>query len=175
MLKRVVVAEAYNFLDKFSQYNQLSIAPKDQHKTTFAIEQGNFAYRVMPFGLTNAPSTFQRLMFHIFKDFLRNFLEVYVDYLCVHSQKRMDQLSQLKAIFKKCQLYQLYLTTRKCVFLIRQGKILHHIVSKNGICIDKEKIQVIMNMPRPKNAKEVQAFMGHCGDTNKDLSFNMPP
>ena len=47
--------------------------------------------------------------------------------------------------------------------MVRQGKILGHIVSKNGISTDEEKIQAIVNMPRPKNAKEVQAFMGHCG------------
>ena len=45
--------------------------------------------------------------------------------------------------------------------MVRQGKILGHIV--NNICTNEEKIQVIVNMPRPKNAKEVQAFMGHYG------------
>ena len=47
--------------------------------------------------------------------------------------------------------------------MVRQGKILGHIVSNNRICTDEEKIQVIVNMPRPKSSKEVQAFMGHCG------------
>ena len=47
--------------------------------------------------------------------------------------------------------------------MVRQGKILGHTVSKNGICTNEEKIQVIVNMPRPKNAKEVQEFMGHWG------------
>ena len=101
-------------------------------------------------------------MCHIFKDFLKSFLEVYVDNLCVHSQQRMDHLSQLKAIFEKCQLYQLCLIPKKSVFMVRQGKFLGHIVSKNGICTNEEKIKVIVNMPRPKNAREVQAFMGHC-------------
>ena len=70
VLERVAGAETYSFLDGFSGYNQLSIAPKDQHKMDFATKRGTFAYRLMPFGLTNAPSTFQRLMCHIFKDFL---------------------------------------------------------------------------------------------------------
>ena len=47
--------------------------------------------------------------------------------------------------------------------MVRRGKILGHIVSKNGICTDAKKIKIIVNMPRPKNAREVQAFMGHCG------------
>ena len=85
VLERVAGAEAYSFLDGFSGYNQLSIALEDQHKTAFATKRGTFAYKVMPFGLTNTPLTFQRLMCHIFKEFLRSFLEVYVDDLCVHS------------------------------------------------------------------------------------------
>ena len=44
-----------------------------------------------------------------------------------------------------------------------KAKILGHIVSKNGISIDFEKIKVIIELPRPKNAKQVQGFMGHCG------------
>ena len=47
--------------------------------------------------------------------------------------------------------------------MVRQGKILGHIVSKNGISTDEEKINIIVQMPRPNNAKEVQGFMGHCG------------
>ena len=105
VLVRVAGAKAYSFLDGFSGYNQLSIALEDQHKTAFATRQCTFAYKVMPFGLTNAPSTFQRLMCHIFKEFLRSFLDVYVDDLCVHSRQRMDHLTQLRSIFEKCQLY----------------------------------------------------------------------
>ena len=47
--------------------------------------------------------------------------------------------------------------------MVGQGKILGHIVSKNGIFIDLDKIQVIPQLPRPTNAKEVQGFIGYCG------------
>ena len=136
--------EAYNFLDGFSKYNQVSIDPKDQHKMAFVSKWGIFAYKVMPFGLTNAPTTFQILMCHICREFLRQFLEVYVDDLCVYSRKRADHFDQLKLIFEKCHLYRLCLNPDKCVFMVWQGKILGHIVSKNGIFIDKDKIKVIL-------------------------------
>ena len=129
----------------------------------FATKWGTFAFRQMPLGLTNAPATFQRLMCHIFREFLRSFLEVYVDDLCVHSKQRDDHRPQLKLIFERCRLYRLCLNPEKCVFMVRQGKILGHIVSKNGISTDEEKISVIVQIPRPVNAKEVQGFMGHCG------------
>ena len=141
----------------------MSIDPKDQHKTAFATEWGIFAYRVMPFGLTNAPATFQRLMCHAFKEYLRDFLEIFMDDLCIHSSDRMEHIEHLKKIFEKCQVYSICLNPEKCKFMVRQGKILGHIVSKNGISTDMDKVKVIVELPRPINAKVVQCFMGHCG------------
>jgi hypothetical protein len=45
----------FSFLDGFSGYNQIQIAPEDQEKTTFTCPWGTFSYRVFPFGLCNAP------------------------------------------------------------------------------------------------------------------------
>ena len=47
--------------------------------------------------------------------------------------------------------------------MVRQGRILGHIVSANGIATDQEKIKVILELPRPMHYKGVQFFMGHCG------------
>ena len=85
VLERVAGKSAYSFLDGFSGYNQVSIKEEDQHKTAFATKWGIYAYRVMPFGLTNAPATFQRLMTHAFKEYLRIFLEIFMDDLCIHT------------------------------------------------------------------------------------------
>ena len=136
---------------------------EDQHKTAFATEWGIFAYKVMPFGLTNAPATFQRLMSHAFKEYLRIFLEIFMDDLCVHSLVRTEHIEHLKLVFEKCRVYKICLNPDKCKFMVRQGKILGHIVSQNGISTDAEKISVIVDLPRPINAKGVQIFMGHCG------------
>ena len=129
----------------------------------FATEWGIYAYRVMPFGLTNALANFQRLMSHAFKEYLRVFLEVFMDNLCVYSLLRQEPIQHLTKVFDQCRVYRICLNPDKCVFMVRQGKILGHIVSKNGISTDQDKIQVILQLPRPTNAKDVQVFMGHCG------------
>ena len=56
-----------SFLDAFSRYHQIPMAPDDEEKTSFITPHGLCCYRVMPFGLKNARATYQRLMTKIFK------------------------------------------------------------------------------------------------------------
>ncbi|KAL5541528.1 hypothetical protein UlMin_009238 [Ulmus minor] len=79
MLDRLAGKHYYCFLDGYSGYNQIVIAPNDQHKTTFTCPYGTFAFRRMPFGLCNAPATFQRCMMAIFTDMVEQFVEVFMD------------------------------------------------------------------------------------------------
>ncbi|GJU03836.1 ribonuclease H-like domain-containing protein [Tanacetum coccineum] len=79
MLERLCGNEYYCFLDGFSGFFQILIAPEDQEKTTFTCPYGTFAYRRMPFGLCNAPATFQRCMTAIFHDMVEDFMEVFMD------------------------------------------------------------------------------------------------
>ncbi|KAM2325841.1 hypothetical protein ACFX1X_025140 [Malus domestica] len=79
MLERLADHSFYCFLDGYSSYNQIVIAPDDQEKTTFTCPFGTFAYRRMPFGLCNAPATFQRCMVSIFSEFVEMIIEVFMD------------------------------------------------------------------------------------------------
>ena len=59
--------ELLSIMDAFSGYNQISMDPNDQEKTSFVTRQGTYCYRVMPFGLKNSGATYKRLvnkMFH---------------------------------------------------------------------------------------------------------------
>ena len=140
ILERVAGHEMYSFLDGFSGYNQVQIHQDDQHKTTFATEWGTYAYRVMPFGLTNAPSTFQRLMCHAFKDFLRKFLEIFMDDLCVYSTKG-EHIDCLRQVLARCRAYGISLNPLKCQFMVTHGVVLGHVVSRRGIATHDDKVK----------------------------------
>ena len=79
MLDRLARHEYYYFLDGYSGYNQIAIAPKDQEKTTFTCPYGTFAFKRMPFGLCNAPGKFQRCMMAIFSNMVEKTIEVFME------------------------------------------------------------------------------------------------
>ena len=60
----------FSFMDGFSGYNQIRMAPKDAEKTTFRTPMSNFYYTVLPFGLKNAGATYQQAMTAIFHDMM---------------------------------------------------------------------------------------------------------
>ena len=71
--------EMLSFLDAFSGYHQIPMAPEDEEKTSFITPHGLYCYRVMPFGLKNVGATYQRLMTKIFKSLIGDIVEVYID------------------------------------------------------------------------------------------------
>ncbi|GJX68887.1 reverse transcriptase domain-containing protein, partial [Tanacetum coccineum] len=157
MLERLAGNEYYCFLDGFSGYFQIPIDPHDQEKTTFTCPYGTFAYRRMPFGLCNAPGTFQRCMMAIFHDMIEKMMEVFMDDFSVFGNSFGNCLSRLDKMLKRCEDTNLCLNWEKSHFMVKEGIVLGHKISKNGIEVDKSKIDVI----HPTTVKGVWSFLGH--------------
>jgi hypothetical protein len=79
IVDEVMGKELYSFMDGYSRYNKVSIAPEDWHMTTFACPWGTFVYVVMPFGLCNASTTFQRVMTYVLSKLLHKSMVVFID------------------------------------------------------------------------------------------------
>ncbi|KAH9734758.1 hypothetical protein KPL71_017490 [Citrus sinensis] len=163
MLERLSGHSHYCFLDGYSGYNQIVIAPEDQEKTTFTCPFGTFAYRRMPFGLCNAPATFQRCMMSIFSDYVENIIEVFMDDFTVYGDSFDKCLDNLTLVLKRCIDTNLVLNWEKCHFMVNQGIVLGHVISEKGIEVDKSKIDLIRSLPPPTSVREVRSFLGHAG------------
>ncbi|XP_019257981.1 PREDICTED: uncharacterized protein LOC109236237, partial [Nicotiana attenuata] len=173
MLDRLAGRAFYCFLDGYSGYNQILIAPEDQEKTTFTCPYGTFAFSRMPFGLCNAPATFQRCMMAIFTDMVEDILEVFMDDFSVVGDSFDECLKNLDRVLARCEDTNLVLNWEKCHFMVEEGIVLGHKISKNGIEVDKSKIEVISRLPPPTSVKGVRSFLGHAGFYRrfiKDLS-----
>ena len=114
----------------------------------------------MPFGLIKVGETFQRAMDVAFKDYIDKFMVVYQDDLTAYSKKVEDHCKHLEKIFLKAFEYGVSLNPRKCIFGVTEGKLLGHIVSKEGVKIDPKSVAAIDKVQKPKNVKGIQSFFG---------------
>nr|GEW35405.1 reverse transcriptase domain-containing protein [Tanacetum cinerariifolium] len=127
--------------------------PQDQEKTTFTCPYGTFSYRRMPFGLSNAPGTFQRCLMAIFYDMIEKTMEVFMDDFLVFSDSFSSCLSHLDEMLQRCEDTKLVLNWEKCHFMVKEGIVLSHKISKSGIEVDRAKVNVIAKLPHPTSFK----------------------
>nr|GEY92295.1 reverse transcriptase domain-containing protein [Tanacetum cinerariifolium] len=171
MLERLAGNQYYCFLDGFSGYFQIPIDPKDQEKTTFTCLYETFAYRHMPFGLCNAPDTFQRCMMAIFHDMIKKTMEVFMDDFSVFGDSFQSCLSRLERMLKRCEDTNLCLNWEKSHFMVKEGIVLGHKISRQGIEVDKAKVDVITKLPHPITVKGIRSFLGHAGFYRRDFAI----
>ena len=147
MLERFAGHEYYYFLDRYSRYNQIPIATKDQEKITFTCPFGTFTYRHMPFGLCSAPTIFQHCMLSFFSDMVEHFLEIFMDDFSIYGDSFDQCLHHLELVLQRCKEKNLTLNWEKCHFMVRRGIILGHEISRRGIEVDKAKIKWSQSFP----------------------------
>lgn len=73
-------------MDTNNSYNQICMDKSDMEKTSFVVDKGIYYYNVMPFGLKNVGASYQRLVSRVFKEKIRNTMEVYVDDMVVKNR-----------------------------------------------------------------------------------------
>ncbi|GJU58838.1 reverse transcriptase domain-containing protein [Tanacetum coccineum] len=107
--------------------------------------------------------TFQRCMLAIFHDMVEKMMEVFMDDFSVFGNSFKNCLSRLDKMLQRCKVTNLCLNWEKNHFMVKEGIVLGHKISKNGIEVDKAKIDVIAKLPHLTNLKGVRSFLGHAG------------
>ena len=163
MLERLAGHPHFCFLDGYSGYNQIAIAPEDQEKTTFTCPFGTFAFRRMSFGLCNAPGTFQRCMMSIFSDLAKDHMEIFMDDFTVYGSSFEQCLHNLGTVLKRCKDKNLALNWEKCDFMVTEGIVLGHMISAARLEVNQAKVSIIRNLITPTTVKRIRSFLGHAG------------
>lgn len=103
---------------------------------------------------------------------------IYLDDINIYSKHAADHFDHLSQVLIKCREYGVSLIPKKCVFSTDQGKLLGHIVSRDGLMIDLERVEEILSLPLPSHKKGLQSFLGRINFVSRvipDLASMLKP
>ncbi|XP_065039398.1 uncharacterized protein LOC135673926 [Musa acuminata AAA Group] len=113
-----------SFMDAYSGYNQIRMAPEDREHTAFLTGQGVYFYKVMSFGLKNAGATYQSTVNKMFAHQIGRNMKVYVDDMIVKSREAGTHLADLAEAFATLRKFGMRLNPTKCAFGVTSWKFL---------------------------------------------------
>nr|GEX01413.1 reverse transcriptase domain-containing protein [Tanacetum cinerariifolium] len=111
-----------------------------------------------------------RCMMAIFHDMIKKTMEVFMDDFSVFGNSFQTRLSYLERMLKRCEDTNLCLNWEKSHFMAKEGIVLGHKIFKEGIEVDKAKVDVIAKLPHPTTVKGIRSFLGHTGFYRRKLT-----
>jgi hypothetical protein len=163
LLDELSGTQFFTKFDLHSGYHQIRMKEADIPKMTFRTHEGHYEFLVMPFVLCNAPSTFQSLMNHVFRPFIRHFVLVFFDDILIYSKTWTDHLTHVDQVLHLLSQHQLFLKQSKCAFGASEVEYLGHLVGKDGIRVDPKNIEAMQYWLHPKTLKILRGFLGLTG------------
>ncbi|CAL2256384.1 unnamed protein product [Prunus armeniaca] len=165
-------AKVFPKIDLRSGYHQLRIREEDVPKTAFRTRYGHYEFLVMPFGLTNAPTAFMDLMNRVFRRYLDRFVIVFIDDILVYSKSQKAHMKHLEIVLKTLRRRQLYAKLSKCQFWLDRVSFLGHVISAEGIYVDPQKIEAVVNCPQPTSVTEFE-WSDECEESFNELKTRL--
>lgn len=159
-LAQLSQAKYFTKLDVVAAFNRIRIKAGQEWMTAFNTRYGLFESLVMPFGLSNAPATFQAYINETLRPFLDIFCTAYIDDVLVYSNDLATHKLHVQSVLQALQDAGLQLDVKKCEFDQTEVKYLGMIISTEGVRMDPDKVDAIVNWEAPINVKDVQAFLG---------------
>ena len=146
--------------DISNAYELIRVEPEDVWKTAFATISGTFASNVMQQGDCNAPSTFQRFITHLLRDFVGKFVYAYLDDIFIFSDTVEEHQEHIRLVVDRLRESRMVLNPKKCDFFSEKMDCLGHIIDDQGIHADTSKMEQIQNWRAPRSYHDVQRFLG---------------
>ncbi|KAK2705876.1 hypothetical protein QYM36_016028 [Artemia franciscana] len=166
----------FSRLDARSGYWILPLSTRSSYYTTFSTIYGRYRWKRYPFGLVSAQDEFQRKMEEAFEGL--EGIRILVDDILVYGKNRKEHIQRLSAVLRRAREKGIRFNSEKCEFSKDKVKYFGHIISRDGIKPDPEKIRAIQDMPSPQSKEELQTLLGMLNFLSKyipDLSSKNKP
>ncbi len=160
MLEMFQGAKVFSRIDLRSGYYQIRITKGDEEKIACRTRYGSYEFLVMPFGLTNALATFCTFMNDIFREWLDDFVVVYIDDILIYSGSLEEHAEHLRKVFQRVRENNLYAKLKKCEFGVMEVDFLGHRITQEGLKMDDHKVKAIVDWEPPKSVSALRSFLG---------------
>ena len=160
--------EQFTKLDFSEAYLQLELDEESQQFMVINTHKGLFKYTRLPFGIAAAPAVFQQTMDIVLQGLPG--VVCYLDDIIITGKDKQEHLNNLEQVLSRVQEYGFRVRKEKCFFMQDSVEYLGHIVSKNGIQMSPKKVEAIVEMPQPKDQKDLRAFLGMVNHYGKFMS-----
>ena len=169
MLRRTASHKYRSTLDLKSAYEQIRVIPEHVPRTTVTTPDGNMVSHVVQQGDCNAPATYQALMNHLFSPYVGRFMDIYLDDIVIYSNTLKEHREHVKIVLDILEREKLYLSGSKIHFLQQNLKLLGRIIDDNGIRMDSDKVDSVLNWKVPTNRDLLRGFIGSVGYLADDI------
>ena len=163
ILCQVAAKTFCSVLDLTAAYEQIRIIPEHVEQSVVTTPDGNMVSLVLQMGDCNAAATYQSLMNHIFSSYIGRFLDVYLDDIIIYLDSLEEHVNHCKLVLSILEKEKLYLSKGKLCFLTNELKLLGWVIDSNGIHMDPEKVNCILNWKVPTNWDLLRGFIGSVG------------
>ena len=148
----------YSTMHMSAGFYQVSMETTSQNFAAFSTPFGSLKWLRMPMGLTGSPNTLQNLMENILVGLTWKSCVPYLDDCIIFSRTPEEHVSRVREVFQRFDDVNLKINPTKFAFFQTKVQFLGHIVSKDGLQVDPEKVDVVKKFPIPKNQTEVKSL-----------------
>ena len=164
-LAQLAGAQFFTKLDANSGFWLVPLSQKSARLTTFITPYGRYCFNRLPFGISSAPELFQRRMSIALEGL--DGVACLMDDILIHGKTKVEHDKRLLTALERLQKHGITLNKEKCSFATDSVKFLGHIVGKEGVTPDPEKVRGIKDMTEPRNQTDLRRFLGMCNQLNK--------
>ncbi|XP_054279081.1 uncharacterized protein K02A2.6-like [Macrosteles quadrilineatus] len=157
LTSKLTDGKIFSVIDLRDAYLQMKVHPESQKYLTIATHVGYFRYKRLPFGLSSSPAKFQRYMESLLKGLN---VGVLLDDIIISSKDKTTHITTLREVLRRLESSGIRAKLSKCKFFEKSVKYLGHTIDGNGIHPSEDKVETIRHAPRPRNVKELRAFLG---------------
>ncbi|GKD29458.1 reverse transcriptase domain-containing protein [Tanacetum coccineum] len=146
------------------------MAEDDEEKTGFHTEEGVYCFTHMSKELKNSAATLQRMMEKVLADQRGRNVEIHLEEVVIKSKSEQNLIQDVKETLGKLKRVNIKIDPIMSSFGVKEGKFLGHMITKEGLRADPERIQAIILSPTPRSPNQIQRLFLQLTAINKFIS-----